>query len=507
VSKGKLLAITILWLMIFGAGAVAWRLLLKPWRDARQQAAHEQIIEETSGDSRYRHSLVLALDGFSGYAVLRSPEFQQQLRDKAIRVQLIDDQADYNQRLRRLQSGEVKMAAFTIDALIKASSKLGDLPAVIVGVIDETRGADAMVASKKRFPNVNALNDPATRFVFTGDSPSETLTRVVMTHFNLDRLSDQPFVIMQGPQQTLQRYRTSPPDSHEVFVLWEPFVAELLENDNMHTVVDSSRFRGYIVDVIVVARDYLLKNEPVVRDVMASYFTAAYHYRQQMPGLVFEDAEQQEAALTHEQADRLVQGIRWKNTLENFAHFGLVQDGGLQHIEDMIVNITNVLLQTSGIAQDPTGGAPAKLFNQRVLSELRNDDFHPGLATETIVQDQIELPALTEAEWSELHEVGELKVPNLIFPRGTNRLTSTSVATLDELVRTLNTWPQYYVLVRGNATKSGDLEANRRLAALRAQAAADFLVQQGIHPSRIHAVGADPSEETSVSFVLGEAPY
>ncbi len=463
-SKGKLLAVTIIWLLIAGAGAVAWRSVVEAAYRGSRSAERDEIIAETSGDSRYRHTVSFAVDEFSGYAVLRSPEFQQLLGSRGIRLNLIDDKADYNQRFRRLQNGDVDMAAFTIDALLKTSANANDLPAVIVGIIDETRGADAMVASKKRFPNVDALNTPETRFVLTADSPSETLARVVMTHFSLNQLAAQPFITTAGPQQTLERYRESPPNSHEVYVLWEPFVSEILENDAMHVVVDSSRFRGYIVDVIVVGRDYLLKNERVVRDVMASYFTAAYKYRQQMIELIEDDAQRQQSPLTKAQAEKLVAGIRWKNTQENFAHFGILRDSGLQYIEDMIANITNVLIQTAAIERDPTGGEPTKLFNQRVLVELRDSSFHPGLAAETIQQDQIELPVLNEGEWGQLREVGELKVPRLVFAHGTARLTNSSLATLDELVQTLNTWPQYYVLVRGNASQRGDLAANQRLA-------------------------------------------
>ena len=52
---------------------------------------------------------------------------------------LVDDGADYSQRIEALQSGEIQLAAFTIDALITASAELGELPATIVALIDETR--------------------------------------------------------------------------------------------------------------------------------------------------------------------------------------------------------------------------------------------------------------------------------------------------------------------------------------------------------------------------------
>ena len=348
-SKGKLLALTLVWLVIVAVLAVAWRWIYVPIRERARQQDQEELVEGTSGQSQYRFSLNLALDQFSGYAVLRSPQFQEQLHEKRIRVNLMDDGANYGQRLRRLREGEVQMAAFTIDALIKASAELGDLPAVIVAIIDETRGADAMVAYKQSVPNVDALNRPETRFVLTPDSPSETLARVVMTHFSLNRLPANPFVMTRGPEDTFNRYRQAAANSPEVYVIWEPFVSRILENENMHVVVDSSRFRGYIVDVLVVSRDYLLKNPDVVRDVVGCYFTAAYHHRQDMVSLVQADAQQQEQPLTPVQAQKLVEGIRWQNTQENFAYFGLRQDAGRQHIEDMIGNIMRVLLRTAAI--------------------------------------------------------------------------------------------------------------------------------------------------------------
>ncbi len=506
-SKGKLLALIVVWLLIVAVGAITWRWVFVPAREEARERDREVLIEGTSGRSQYRYTVNFALDQFSGYAILRSEEFQERLHDKQIRINLIDDGADYGARLKRLRTGEVQMAAFTIDALIKASANLGELPAVIVAIVDETRGADAMVAYKESVPNVDAMNRAETRFILTPDSPSETLARVVMTHFNLDRLPADPFVATRTPEETFNRYRQAPSNSQDVFVVWEPFVSRILENDNMHVVVDSSRFRGYIVDVIVVSRDYLQKNHDVVRDLVGCYFTAAYRYRNDMTQLVQTDAKQQEQPLTPSQAEKLVEGIRWQNTQENFAHFGLLKDAERQHVEDMIGNITRVLLRTSAISGDPTERRPNLLYYEKILTELRQSNFHPGLESEQIEDDVVRLPALTDEEWKELREVGELDVPALVFARGTARLTDRSYAVLDDLVNALRSWPQYYLRVRGNASRRGDLEANRQLAENRAKAAADYLVQKGVDRNRIRHEGVDPTGDTNVSFVLGEAPY
>ncbi|MEM7312330.1 MAG: phosphate ABC transporter substrate-binding/OmpA family protein, partial [Planctomycetota bacterium] len=272
-------------------------------------------------------------------------------------------------------------------------------------------------------------------------------------------------------------------------------------------VADSSKFRGYIVDVIVVNRDYLLKNQDVVKDILGSYFRSAYHYRDSMVDLVLDDAKLTGTALNRKQAENLVKGIWWKNTQENFAHFGLQQGKSTQLLEDMIGNITNVLQSTGGMASDPTNGQPTALYYDKLLTTLQTNNFHPGLASETVRDDRIALPKLTEEQWKSLSPVGTLSVPKLEFGRGNDSLIPSSEVTLDDLVKTLNSFPQAYVIVEGNASTKGNAEANQRLAQNRAAAAERYLVGAGVDANRIHAVAGKPSGSTTVSFVLGQPPY
>ena len=87
----------------------------------------------------------------------------------------VDDDADYAKRMESIKKGETPFAAFTIDALVNQTPRVGEPPATIVMMIDESRGADAMVAYKNGVPNLDALNSPRARVVLVPDSPSETL--------------------------------------------------------------------------------------------------------------------------------------------------------------------------------------------------------------------------------------------------------------------------------------------------------------------------------------------
>ncbi|HEY6562923.1 MAG TPA: hypothetical protein VIY86_00375, partial [Pirellulaceae bacterium] len=198
-TKGKWLAVSVVWLLIVAALAVSYRAIVAPRRE-------RDTIAGTGSASHYRSTLDFAVDSFSGYALLRTPEFKEALAQKRIRLTLKDDQADYAARLAALRSGEVQMGVFTVDALLHASAHLGEMPATIVAVIDETRGADAIVAYKEAVPNVDALNREPVRFVLTGNSPSETLARVVMSHFQLADLPADPFIAVGSVEEVYERY-------------------------------------------------------------------------------------------------------------------------------------------------------------------------------------------------------------------------------------------------------------------------------------------------------------
>jgi outer membrane protein OmpA-like peptidoglycan-associated protein len=514
VSGSKIVLAALVWLVLLAIGVGAWKFLLRPQQLAqqaaeqadqeRQQAEQEQrIVKETEGTSRYKHNIACGVDAFSGYAVLRSAELTNELAGKGIRLTMEDDGADYAKRLAALEAGQLQFAAFPIDALIKACAVKRQLPVTIIAVIDETNGADAMVGYKGRYPGVDALNAADTQFVLVGDSPSETLARLVMRDFDLSKLGKSPLKLVASADELLKVYKAATPSNPQVFVTWEPYLSQLLENDQLHVLVDSSKFSGFIVDSLVVSRDYLLKNPSVVEAVLESYFKALSNFREpeKLQQLLLADAKLTGTALTDPQAARLVKGIRWKNTQENYAHFGLRQSG-LPLIEDMVSRIARVLVDSKAIPADPTEGQPNRLYFDRLLANLQSAKFLPS----EVIRTATDLPTLSVEQWKSLTPVGTLKVPEITFARGTATLTPTSTQTLDELATTLGAWPAYYLIVEGSTTASGNVVANQELAARRAEATVEYLRDQGIPASRMTSRPGNAGQ-SRVSFILGEIPY
>ncbi len=557
-TSGKLIALAIVWTVLAVAGAVVYKYLVagpraqqaamataqQEYDELRQQAIDRGLTPEPeplppnfeiadaqaridtlkrrltgsgpSGGPDVKHQVRLALDSFSGYSLLRSEQFSSDLRSAGIGLELVDDQADYQRRLESLERGDVQMAVFTIDALIKAIGDAGKDPATIVLVLDETIGADAMVAYQTALADLDALNQEDAKIVLTRDSPSETLARVVLANFNVPRLGADPWISAQGAADVYQQFKAAQPTEPKAFVLWEPYVSKALELKGAQRLIDSSRFTGFIVDVLVAERDYLLHHEAEVRQVIEAYLRVSYETRRTsaLQKLVTADAKQQGEPLTTAQAQSLVEGIWWKNTQENYAHFGVLGNPskGLQPLDTMIRSITDVLVKTGALPQDPLNADSRSLYFPGILKAMHAEHFHPSLIPgrdDEQVRTQQSLAPLSEQQWAELEKVGTLPVERIVFAPGTSTLRPHSKFALARLVDVLDQFPQYYLSVRGSARRDGDAEANMRLAKARAQAASQYIVDQGIASQRVHAEAApltDDSQQT-VTFVLGQIPY
>jgi len=330
-------------------------------------------------------------------------------------------------------------------------------------------------------------------------------------------------------------FKAAKPGEKKAYALWEPYVSKALEEQDAVVLLDSSRLKGYVVDVLVAQREFLSKHPEQVREVMETYFRTAFAVGRQKDGLVNlvrdDAAETGAERLDAKLAEKIIQGIQWKNTLENYAHFGLLsgkEAAGLRHLEDMITNVTDVLVKTGALARDPLAGKANVLFYDKILREMRAQGFHPGKALNILdnaglgadvasaadlgpIQAEKELPKLSDKQWDSLAAVGTLNVKPISFARGTARLNVNSRRELDQLAEHLRSWPTYYLIVVGHARAEGDAAANVELAAKRAEAAAEYLASRGIGEGRVKPKAATPSgsegEFQSVSFLVGQLPY
>ncbi len=518
-TPGSVLMALVLWTGIVAGIAAAVRFLVLP--HFRSQG-REALTLRTGSEGKYRAVVRIAADNFSGYCLLRSETMAERLAQDNIRLSISDDGADYMRRLTALRDGDVEMAVFPISSFIQCGVRQGSFPGAIVYIIDETKGADAVIAYKSAAGSLDDLNSERARFVLTPDSPSEFLARVVIASFNLPRLPKHDWIIQaDGSADVGRRFKSQSPDAPLAFVMWEPDVTRALADPRAHVLIDSSKMEGYIVDVLVARREFLADKDDVARKVIEAYARTAYALRERMTETVAADSLKQNARLTPTEAAQVVKGIEWKNTLENYAHFGL-QPGAhaYENIEDMILKITDVLVKTRAIDRNPVADKVSSLYFDRLLGEMKAGGFHPGRAVsvlseggsaDEVLRDSRRLSPLSETEWASLASVGELRIPPVIFGRGTARLSVQSDHQLRELAATMSRWPHYYLVATGRVRSGGDRAEALRLAHDRADATVQRLLEHGLAPERIRAQSefsdADNAEAQSVVFVLKQRPY
>lgn len=510
----------VLWLVIIGGIAATVRFFALPQFETSKRS---RMARQTGSEGRYAHTVRLGLDSFSGYCVLRSADFSERLGRDGIRLDVADDGADYAGRFKGLTRGSIDLAVFPISSFIQCGEKTGNYPGSIVYIVDETRGADAIVAYTSALGSVSDLNREDARVVLTPNSPSEFLARVMVASFNLPNLPEKTWIVpADGSSEVFKRLRGGSPRTPYAYALWEPEVSRALKDKNIHVLLDSSKLQGFIVDVLVARREFLIESYDVARKIIEAYARSAFAQRTVMEALVAEDAEAQGYTLAQGDASQMVKGIQWKNTLENYAHFQPQSSGGTENIEDMILKIADVLLKTGALSKEPYPDGVNHLYFDRIVDAMKSEGFHPGREVNVLtgvdlgdsgesVRQTAALAALSEREWEQLVPVGELRVKPIIFGRGTARINVKSVQELKALGRALTSWPQYYLTVTGYVGAGGDNEAALALAEARAQATVDALVADGIARERIRSfakIGAgDAGRSQTVTFDVGQRAY
>lgn len=577
---GRIFVVVLVWLAIGGLLYGAWTLTGGPWLRTRQDAKVAQqrytaLLERSGGRTpvpvannadpaeldRVSDAMELALseglspvangqdlrvqlDSFAGYAVLRSSLFRDYLLAMGLQLQLTDDLGDASARLEALRTGKADVAVFTLDALLQEAAKKptsgigdpGDLAVLLV--LDETIGADAMVAFEEGMPSLQALRTPGARVVLTGNSPSETLARVVIANFDTGgNLGGNSLQRVSGASEVLRELKTasaSPTRRREptAYVLWEPELSFALQEPGVKVLLDSSRFRGFIVDCLVTTRGFLVQRGPQARAAVESYLRSLHAVSSQPNGLrelVIDDTRRATASpsapslvLTTEQADRIVQGIWWKNISESAAHLATSSirnaangqaSGQLPSLDEILGGLATVLSQTDAITSEQLsqGGRRWGIYSAGfVLDDLRSRGFHPGGKSMIgqpwpAVRGSGALPALALEQWSTLRDVGSLQVPSIVFARGSATLTDQGRQAVRAASRMLTAFPQYYLTVRGHARSDGNAAANQRLAEQRAQGVMTELLGLGVLPARVRAVAMLGDEQgAAVTFGLGE---
>jgi hypothetical protein len=198
------------------------------WVLQRTNLVSVSFTGEQCSDPDAQFQLTALGDTFSGYSTLRNPAFQGALSESSIGL-CYRDEFDQKARAAALTEGEADLIVTTMDQFLTHQP-----PGRIVGLIDRTVGADAVVLNTQHFPQLTSLLEleklvadraaqgQKLKIVFAGDTPSEFLALVLDTKFDNFNLAD--FEVVKVEDASIAWEQMQQDTSIALGVLWEPFV-------------------------------------------------------------------------------------------------------------------------------------------------------------------------------------------------------------------------------------------------------------------------------------------
>ena len=430
-------------------------------------------------------------DTFSGYSTFRNDTFKKILTESGIQLQYADE-FDQASRAEQLSNGKADIIVTTLDQFL-----LHQPEGKIVGLIDRTVGADAVVLNSKKYPNLKSLLDlnalvaerraagESVGIAFAGDTPSEYLALVLDTKFDSFNLSDfeitrvadasEAWDLMQDPEQDIA-----------ISVIWEPFVTKARQEG--YTVVLSSQDAPKSIVDVIVASNRLLQTKPeLVSELLESYYRridANVRDSSQLKAQIAEDA-----GFSEEDAAAVVNGIEFFTAVEANRWF---TDETLARRIEATAAVLVLAERLDEVPPNPTQLLMMKAIAQSVentqtLIDLVRAD-NPEMADrlegdKRAITAAAAPPTLPTAEITNAPDIGNLQVRGEVqFTTGSAQLTGASQQTLAQLGQEVSEFNEQTVAVRviGHTSQSGAANLNQILSQQRAQVVADYLRSQGL---------------------------
>lgn len=428
-------------------------------------------------------------DTFSGYSTFRNGAFQDGLQELGLSLDYADE-FDQAKRAEQLNKGQADLMVTTLDQFLQQQPN-----GKIVGLIDRTVGADAVVLNTKQFPNLKSLLDlqpliaaarqqgKALSIAFAGDTPSEYLALVLDTKFDAFNLSDFEQIRVADASEAWELMQ-DPNSNVAIAVLWEPYVAQARQQG--YTVVLSSEDAPNSIVDVIVASDRVLQSQPAqVQTFLEAYYRRIDTNVRDAAQLQQQIAE--DGSLSTADAAAIIQGIDFFSAAEAQTW---LSDGTLKRRIEATAAVLTLSGRLNGVPEQPeslyTGDLLAKAAsNTQTLIDLVRAD-NPELADRLAGQGQTvgaAVPQLTATQVQAAPDIGNLDVRGKVeFGTGAAQLTATGQQTLQQLTQEVKEFNPQTVAVRviGHTSRSGGAAFNQNLSQQRAQVVVNYLRSQGV---------------------------
>jgi outer membrane protein OmpA-like peptidoglycan-associated protein len=474
----------------------------KLW-NKRKSKAESEVQLRTSDPRSQAKAFTVAGDGYLGYWFLKSPEMRRQGPTKGLDIRFSDDNGDYVSRLEKFSRGEYQAMVLPVNVYLELGQK-HSYPGVIVGVVADSAGADALVGYNDRFPTgkVTELLNGA-KVAYVDASPSSFFLDMVTANFDLPSLREsagwrQPKTAIGKVEEALKTRAV------DAAMLWEPELSKALENKELKVILGSDAFQGYIVDVFVVHREVIDKQASELLRFFEAYFGSLAYYQANKSKMLEEMSK--DTGIKRERLEQILPHFDWADLFENCQlQFGVDTGKGTktsEKIVDTISSCSDVLRRAKSFA----GVNPFQVINKSVLAELSKRSV--GILDATNVANEVSFEQIDDAGWKKLREYGPLNVDPVTFQQGNNLLDDAGKQAVDKAAELLSSnYSALRVIIRGH-TGYGDEVQNQALSLERAQVVAQYLrVTHGLDLSRLKAEGAGSSSPPIRRKNEGERAY
>lgn len=183
----------------------------------------------------------------------------------------IDVLDDFSARRAAYESGQHQFTIYTIDSFAFDIGK--GLDGQIVMVLDESRGADGIVA---RAHIATAADLRGKSVAYTRGSPAHFFLVNYLRGAGLS-IADIRTVEVDDPTRAAQAFMGGTVDAA---VTWEPYLSQIKTKGVGKVLADTSTMPGLIVDVLVASRSTAKEHPDIVRTVVSGWLKALAEVRQ-----------------------------------------------------------------------------------------------------------------------------------------------------------------------------------------------------------------------------------
>ncbi len=469
--------------LIFG-GVLFFRQMLNPNPNPNPINSSKLTINQKN----QRETLSILGDTFSGYSTFRNSEFQAALKENGLTL-TYQDEFDQTQRADSLNQGKADLLVTTLDQFIKQQPQ-----GQIIGLLDRTVGADAVVLNTQQYPQLKSLLDlnqlvkearsqgQKLSIAYAGDTPSEYLALVLSTKFDNFKLSDFEINTVSDASEAWQLLQ-DPNQNVAVAVLWEPYVTQARQQG--YTVVLSSQDAPKAIVDVIVASDAIMASQPEkISGLLEAYYRRIDANLREPSQLLNQIAE--DGNLSEQDATAILEGIDFFTSVEAKKW---MTDGTL----DTRINATAAVLVLSGklnnVPDNPNQLYSSQFINkaaantETLISLVRADN--PELADKLEGKGMMvtSLNPVSVNQVKTAPDIGNLTVRGEVkFDVGSSDLTATSKQTLNKLAQEIGEFNPQTVAVRiiGHTSKTGEPDFNQKLSEQRAQSVVNYLRGLGL---------------------------